>query len=119
MTAPAQVDLLFTYRVKPGEEERFAASQRSIYPITEGEEPYVLEYELFQREDGSYLQHERYFDEAAIQRHLDATAEGQALWNAAVDLDEVFVIGPVSQDFVDRVGGPHLHVLTRVSEVQR
>lgn len=119
MTAPAQIDLLFTYRVKPGEEDRFAASQRAIYPVTERDEPYVIEYELFQREDGSYLQHERYFDEAAIDRHLERTADGQALWNAAVDLLEVFVIGPVSQAFIDRVGGPHVHLLTRISEVRR
>ncbi|MBU2667814.1 hypothetical protein KOI35_30315 [Actinoplanes bogorensis] len=117
MTARNQVDLIFKYRV--ADEARFAESQELIYPRTEADEPYLIEYQVFRQPDGVHLQHERYFDEDSIWRHLEVTAAGQQAWNEATELIEVNVIGPVGEKFREAFAGPAVFFYDRVREVVR
>lgn len=103
MPTSTRVDLLFTYRIEDGQETRFQDYLGIVPPLTEASEPYVLEYELFRREDGTFLQHERYVDEDAMSKHLEVTAEGQKAWGEATELLTLDVIGEVSQNYRDSV----------------
>ena len=100
-----RVDLIFTYRVKNGMEERFEDYLAAVPRITEADEPYVLEYELFRRRDGSFLQHERYENETAIWKHLEVTADGQTAWGEATELLSLTVIGELSDRYWEQFDG--------------
>jgi quinol monooxygenase YgiN len=114
-----QVDLIFRYRVKDGEQERFEQYLEKVLPVTESQEPYVLEYHIFRQEDGTFLQHERYADEAAIYRHMQVTAEGQADWAAAADLLDLMAVGELSQGFWDAFDSPVVSKYRRFREASR
>jgi quinol monooxygenase YgiN len=98
------IDMLFSYRIKPGMEARYQDYLEKVVPVTEAQEPYVLEYEIYQAEDGTYFQHERYEDEGALWRHLEVTAEGQESFNAAAELQSFTALGQLSQKFWDAYG---------------
>ena len=42
-----QIDSFFSYRVKPGMEERYESYLNKVLSFTETQEPYVLSYEIF------------------------------------------------------------------------
>jgi quinol monooxygenase YgiN len=119
MTGPQQVDLFFSYRVKEGEEALFEQYLAKVLPVTESQEPYVLEYHLFRNADGTVFQHERYADEAAIRDHLRVTADGQADWAAATELLEIRMVGPLSEAFLDEFSVPTSAQFQRFREVAR
>ena len=118
-TSTTQIDLLFRYRVKEGGESRFQEYLEKVPPLTEAEEPYVLEYEIFVQEDGIYLQHERYVDEEAINKHLTVTAEGQAAWGEATELLEISFLGDLSREFWERWKTPTATRYTRFRSITR
>lgn len=119
MSKPGQVDLIFRYRIKPGQEERFQAYLDKVLSVTEAQEPYVLEYQIFRQADGSYLQHERYESEEAVARHLALTAEGQADFHAAAEIIDVMAVGELKQSFWDQFDGPQFFRYARFREVAR
>ncbi|MER5915735.1 antibiotic biosynthesis monooxygenase family protein [Streptomyces sp. NPDC001982] len=98
-----KIDALFTYRIKPGMEERFQAYLDKMLPVIEAE-PYVLEYEIFQGDDGTYYQHERFENEAAMWRHMEVIAEGQADRQASTEMLSLTVLGKMSQKYWDTFG---------------
>lgn len=93
------VDALFGYRIKPGMEDRFQAYLDKVLPVTEAREPYVLAYEIFQGDNGTFFQHERYENEEALWKHMELTAEAQEDFNAAAELESMNRTG-VSRDFI-------------------
>lgn len=119
MSKPGQVDLIFRYNVKPGEEQRFQAYLDKVFPVTEAQEPYVVEYQIFRQADGSYLQHERYESEEAVSRHLALTAEGQADFHASAEIIDVMAIGDLKQSFWTAFEGPYFTRYARFREVRR
>lgn len=119
MSTATQVDLYFTYRVKDGHQARFDHYLELVPPVTEEKEPYVLEYEIFRQTDGSYLQHERYADEAAMIRHLQVTAEGQSAWAEATELLQLMAVGQLSEQYWNSYGGPKMAAYQRFREVAR
>ena len=119
MSPPNQIDTIFRYSIKPGQEARFQASLDKVLPFTEAEEPYVLEYSLFRQADGSYLQHERYENEEAVARHLERTAEGQADFHASTELIIVMVTGELTMGFWKEFEGPNFINYSRFREVAR
>lgn len=96
------VDALFNYRVT--DPTRFQAYLDKVLPVTEADEPYVLGYEIFQGADGTYFQHEKYENEAAIARHMELTASGQADFAASTKMISVSMLGPVSDEFREQHG---------------
>lgn len=92
-----QIDVYFTYRVT--DEELFQQYVATVLPLTEAEEPYVLEYTLARAADGTILQHERYENEEAIARHLALTADGQKMWGGSTELTNIRFVGPLSEKF--------------------
>ncbi|WP_249998602.1 antibiotic biosynthesis monooxygenase [Actinoplanes sp. M2I2] len=114
-----QVDLIFRYRIKDGEQDRFEQYLDKVVGVTEAEEPYVLEYHIYMQADGTVLQHERYADEDAIYRHLHVTAEGQADWAAATELLDIMVVGRLSQAFWDAYDSPVVSRYRRFREIAR
>lgn len=119
MATSTRVDLLFTYRIKDGQEKRFQDYLDMVPPLTGTREPYVLEYELFRRPDGIFLQHERYEDEDAISKHLEVTAEGQKAWGEATELLSLDVIGDLSQKYWDGVDFPGVTSYQRFQTIAR
>ncbi|MFE7712355.1 putative quinol monooxygenase [Streptomyces sp. NPDC057486] len=114
-----QLDLVFRFRVKPGKLEQFQKAIDHILPITEEKEPYVLEYNIYKNAEGVYTQHERYADEDAMFRHLEATAEGQKEWAEATEVEEVNVLGDASDRFWDLFGSPRTHAYSPFRNVKR
>lgn len=97
MPTTDQIDFYFTYKVR--DQDLFEKYLAIVLPITETEEPYVLEYTLARSADGTILQHERYENEEAIARHLALTAEGQKMWGEATELIDIRFVGPLSEKF--------------------
>jgi quinol monooxygenase YgiN len=114
-----QVDLIFRYRIREGEQERFEQYLAAVLPVTEKQEPYVLEYHLYRQDDGTILQHERYADENAIHRHMRLTAAGQADWAAATELLDLMAVGELSPAFWDAYDGPAVSKYRRFREISR
>src|SRR5262245_41385223 len=88
-----RVDLVFTFRVKPDEQDLYERAIDALLPVTERDEPYVLEYEIYRDAEDLYTQHERYVDEDAMFRHLEVTEAAQVDWAEATDVQQVFVLG--------------------------
>ncbi|QSE90771.1 antibiotic biosynthesis monooxygenase [Rhodococcus pseudokoreensis] len=98
------IDALFSYRVRPGMEDRYQAYLDKVFPITEAEEPYVLGYEIFHGDDGTYYQHEQYENEDAIWKHMERTAAGQEDFASSAELLTNVILGEVSEKFRDTFG---------------
>lgn len=96
------VDALFAYRVT--DEARFAEYTAKVFPLTEADEPYVLGYEIFRGDDGTFYQHERYADEAAIWKHMEVTAACQADFAASTEMISVTMLGDLSDKFRETFG---------------
>jgi quinol monooxygenase YgiN len=96
-----QIDNFFSYRVKPGMEERYESYLNKVLSVTETQEPYVLSYEIFRGDDGTYFQHERYENEDAIWKHMKLTASGQEDFAAATEMLSLIMLGELSQKFRD------------------
>lgn len=99
-----ELDLVFHFRVKPGMEDRYQQAMDRMLPVIEVQEPYVLAYNIYRNGDGLYTQHERYVDEDAMWRHLEVTAQGQEEWAAATAVEDVTVLGDVSEKFWEVFG---------------
>jgi quinol monooxygenase YgiN len=99
-----EINNYFSYRIKPGMEERFQAYLDKVLPVTEAQEPYVLSYEIFQGSDGTYFQHERYENEDAVWKHMEVTASGQADFAASTEMISLVILGELSQKFRDTFG---------------
>ena len=97
MPTTDQIDVFFTYRVL--DQDLFEKYLAAVLPVTEKEEPYVLEYTLARSADGTILQHERYENEEAINRHLALTADGQKMWGESTQLTNIRFVGPLSEKF--------------------
>jgi hypothetical protein len=97
MPTTDQIDFFFTYRVL--DQDLFEQYVATVLPVTEKEEPYVLEYTLARSADGTILQHERYENEEAIARHLALTADGQKMWGESTELLDIRFVGPLSEKF--------------------
>jgi quinol monooxygenase YgiN len=117
-----QVDMFFRYTVKAGQQERYQAYLDKVLPVTEAQEPYILEYEIFRTEDGTYLQHERYENEDALHKHMQVTADGQADFAAATELMDLHAVGQLSESYwntVDSYGIPSTYGYSRFRAIQR
>ena len=112
-----RVDLIFRYRIT--DQARFDEYLAKVVPVTEVDEPYVLEYHLFRSEDGTMLQHERYENKAAIRRHMTVTAEGQADWAAATELLDLMAVGELSPAYWADFDGPAVTKWSRFLEAAR
>lgn len=93
----ARIDMYFRYRII--DDARYADYLAIVLPLTEREEPYVLEYEMARGADGIVLQHERYENEDAIVKHLQVTAEGQKAWGESTELLDIRFVGELSEKF--------------------
>ncbi|RKE07927.1 putative quinol monooxygenase [Catellatospora citrea] len=119
MSSSNPIDVVFRFRVKPGKQEQYQKAIDYILPITEAKEPYVLEYNIYNNIEGVFTQHERYADEAALHRHMELTAQGQQDWAEAIELEDVVVLGEMSDKFWSLYGGPHAHGFQEFRRVAR
>jgi quinol monooxygenase YgiN len=71
--------------VKPENQALYEQTLVQQLAITQNE-PHVLSYEIFHRADGSYCQHERYVDEAAIRLHMHNTAVPLKVWGEITEI---------------------------------
>ncbi|WP_345223242.1 antibiotic biosynthesis monooxygenase family protein [Hymenobacter koreensis] len=92
------VDLIFAFTVKPEHQERYEQVLAQQLAITKNE-PHVLSYEIFRRPDGSYCQHERYANEAAIRLHMQNTAVPLKEWGEVTEITHMTALGPLSDAF--------------------
>lgn len=93
------VDLIFTFTVK--DQARYEQALAQQLAITQ-QEPHVLGYEVFRRADGSYCQHERYANEAAIDLHVQNTAAPLAIWSEVTEITSMLALGPLSEAYKQR-----------------
>jgi hypothetical protein len=96
-TVDTAITLIFSYRVS--DEQRFQDYLDKVFPVTEADEPYMLEYEIYKNDDGVYTQHEVYLDGDALTKHFELTAEGQADWAAATEFINLVALGSPPEDW--------------------
>ncbi|MGI4834780.1 MAG: antibiotic biosynthesis monooxygenase family protein [Janthinobacterium lividum] len=97
------VDLIFAFTVKAENQALYEQTLAQQLAIT-ANEPHVLGYEIFRQADGSYCQHERYADEAAIRLHTQNTAVPLKVWGEITEITHMTALGPLSDEFKQEFG---------------
>jgi len=113
------IDVIFWFRVKPDKLELYKQAIDFILPITEAKESYVLEYKIYQNAEGVYTQHERFADEAALHRHLEVTMDGQIKWAEATEIEQVIILGDMSEHFWNLYGNENTHGYSLFRKIKR
>jgi quinol monooxygenase YgiN len=113
------IDVVFRFRVKPDKLELYKQAIDLILPIAEAKEPYVLEYKIYKNAEGVYTQHERFADEAALHRHLEVTMDGQIKWAEATEIEQVIVLGDMSERFWNLYGNENTHGYSLFRKIKR
>ena len=113
------IDVIFWFRVKPGKLELYKQAIDFILPITEAKESYVLEYTIYTNTEGVYTQHERFADEAALHRHLEVTMDGQIKWAEATEIEQVIILGDISEHFWNLYGNENTHGYSLFRKIKR
>lgn len=98
------IDVIVRFRVKPGKLELYKQATDFILSTAEAKQPYVLEYDIYKNAEGVYTQYERYADETALHRHLEGTMEGQIKWSDATEIEQVIILGDMSERFWNLYG---------------
>ena len=113
------IDVIVRFRVKPGKLELYKQAIDFILPIAEAKEPYVLEYNIYKNAEGVYTQYERYADEAALHRHLEFTKDGQIKWAEAAEIEQVIILGDMSERFWNLYGSEKTHGYSLFKRIKR
>ena len=113
------IDVIVRFRVKPGKLELYKQAIDFILPIAETKEPYVLEYNIYKNAEGVYTQYERYADEAALHRHLEGTMDGQTKWAEAIEIEQVIILGDMSEHFWNLYGSENTHGYSLFRKIKR
>ena len=113
------IDVIVRFRVKPGNLELYKQAIDLILPIAEAKEPYVLEYNIYKNAEGVYTQYERYTDEAALHRHLEVTMDGQIKWAEATEIEQVIILGDMSEHFWNLYGNENTHGYSLIKKIKR
>jgi quinol monooxygenase YgiN len=114
-----QIEFVVRYIVKAGEEDRYQRYLDVVMPVMEKREPFVLAYDIFRADDGSYLQHELYENEEAINRHVKAIAATLDDFTQSTEILDVRVLGPVSEQFWQAFAGPMTHAYSLHRNLKR
>ena len=113
------IDVIVRFRVKPGKLELYKEAVDFILSTAEAKEPYVLEYNIYKNAEGVYTQYERYADEAALHRHLEGTMESQINWAKAIEIEQVIVLGDMSEHFWNLYGSENTHGYSLFRKIKR
>lgn len=97
------VDLIFSFTVAEADQARYEQVLAQQLAITQNE-PHVLSYEVFRQATGSYCQHERYANEAAIRLHMQHTADPLKVWAEVTTITHMTALGPLSEEFKQEFG---------------
>ena len=113
------IDVMVRFRVKPGKLEVYKQAMDFILSTAEAKEPYVLEYDIYKNAEGVYTQYERYADEAALHRHLEGTMESQIKWAEATEIEQVIILGDMSERFWNLYGNEKTHGYSLFRKIKR
>ena len=113
------IDVVLRFRVKPDKLELYKQAIDFILPIIEAKESYVLEYKIYKNTEGVYTQHERFVDEAALHRHLEVTMDGQIKWAEATEIEQVIILGDMSEHFWNLYGNENTHGYSLFRKIKR
>ena len=111
--------MIVRFRVKPGKLELYNQAMDFILSTAEAKEPYVLEYNIYKNAEGVYTQYERYADEAALHRHLEVTMDGQIKWAEATEIEQVIILGDMSEQFWNLYGNENTHGYSLFRKIKR
>ena len=115
----SSIDVIVRFRVKPGKLELYKQAMDVILSTAEAKEPYVLEYNIYNNAEGVYTQYERYADEAALHRHLEGTMDTQIKWADAVKIEQVIILGDMSERFWNLYGSENTHGYSLLRKIKR
>jgi quinol monooxygenase YgiN len=113
------IDVIVRFRVKPGKLEIYQQAMKFILSNAETKEPYVLEYNIYKNAEGVYAQYERYADEAALHRHLAGTMDSQIKWAEATEIEQVIILGNMSERFWNLYGNEKTHGYSLFRKIKR
>ena len=113
------IDVIVRFRVKPGKLEIYKQSTDLILSTAEATEPYVIESNIYKNAEGVYTQYERYADEAALHRHLEGTMDNQVKWAETVEIDQVIILGDMSERFWNLYGNENTHGYSLFRKIMR
>ena len=113
------VNVIVRFRVKPGKLELYKEAMDFILSTAEAKEPYVHEYNIYKNAEGVYTQLERFADEAGLHHHLEVTMEGQAKWVEAAEIEQVIILGEMSEHFWNLYGSENTHGYSLFRKIKR
>ena len=113
------IDVIVRFRVKPAKLELYKQAMDFILSTAEAKEPYVLEYNIDKNAEGVYTQFERYVDEAALHRHLEGTMDGQIKWAEVTEIEQVIILGDMSERFWNLYGSQNTHGYSLFRKIKR
>ena len=113
------IDVIVRFRVKPGKLELYKQATDFILSTAEAKEPHVLEYSIYKNAEAVYTQYERYADEAALHRHLEGTMDGQTKWAEAIEIEQVIILGDMSERFWNLYGNENTHGYSLLRKIKR
>ena len=93
------IDFLFRFHVKEGQQATYEQILARQLVITTKKDPGVLLYEITRDSDGSYCQHERYENEAALLLHVKNTDEELKTWIQVTERFQTICLGALSEEF--------------------
>jgi len=103
------IDIFVRYTLKAGQEEAYQTYLTSLEARMNVAGPGVLGYAVFQGHDGAYLQHERYVDEDAFNRHIMTISPLIERFNAVTQILNVRLVGELSDAFWATCGSANSH----------
>jgi quinol monooxygenase YgiN len=113
------IDVIVRFREKPGKLEIYKQAMDFILSTAEAKEPSVLEYSIYKNAEGVYTQYERYEDEAALHRHLEGTMDNQIKWAEAIEIDQVIILGDMTERFWNLYGNENTHGYSLIRKIKR
>lgn len=96
-----EVICVFSFTVKPENEEAYQKMLAETFAITKNESGTLL-YEVFKDENGIYCQHERYADENAVWTHVQNTSTQLQQWFELTEMEQIITLGTVSDTFKEQ-----------------
>ena len=111
------IDVIVRFRVKPNKLELYKEAMDFILSTAEARKPYVLDFNIYKK--CVYTQYERYADEAALHRHLEGTMESQIKWAEAIEIEQVIILGAMSERFWNLYGSEKTHGYSLFKKIER
>ena len=113
------LELFFTFKTKKGKQEQLEKILKQLLAITTERDPGTLFFNVYKNSDGTWCMYERYVDEEAFARHKEIAGETLTAWFDAVEIQQFFVLGAISDEASKTFKAAGYEVFAPVSKLER